>query len=200
MALCSGDPEQRCGLGLVAHGVLQGGENGALFHVGQHIRRLQLRCMVDRSFQTVMPPGSSKPKWAAGGRAPSARMETIIAVIEQPAVVRQILDHLGLPTGAASLRAPPDLPVRGTQAGPPGGQAADQPREWSYEPLFDDPPSLIRLIRRSDSRGRGAALLRSASPSPRICLIPPDTPSRRCRHSGTPGATPILGAPDPPGL
>ncbi len=32
---------------------------------------------------------------------------TVIAVIEQPAVIRQILDHLGLPTGAASLRAPP---------------------------------------------------------------------------------------------
>ena len=30
----------------------------------------------------------------------------IIAVIEQPAVVRQILKHLGLPAGAPSLRAP----------------------------------------------------------------------------------------------
>ena len=55
----------------------------------------------------------------------------IIAVIERPAVVRQILAHLGLPTGAASLRAPPD---------PPDGLAADQPREWSYEPCFDDLP------------------------------------------------------------
>ena len=58
-------------------------------------------------------------------------MMKIIAVIERPAVVRQILDHLGLPTGAASLPAPPDLP---------GAQAADPPREWSYEPLFDDLP------------------------------------------------------------
>ena len=43
----------------------------------------------------------------------------IIAVIERPAVVRQILDHLGLPAVAPSLRAPPDLA---------GGQAADHPR------------------------------------------------------------------------
>ncbi len=53
----------------------------------------------------------------------------IIAVIERPAVIRQILDHLGLPTGPASLRAPPD---------PGEGLAADQPREWSYEPVLDD--------------------------------------------------------------
>jgi len=50
----------------------------------------------------------------------------VIAVIERPAVIRQILDHLGLPTGAPQLRAPPN---------PPHDVAADQPREWSYEPL-----------------------------------------------------------------
>ena len=55
----------------------------------------------------------------------------VIAVIERLAVVRQILDHLRLPTTAPSLRAPPD---------PPDDLAADQPREWSYEPLFDDLP------------------------------------------------------------
>ncbi len=55
----------------------------------------------------------------------------IIAVIERPAVIRQILEHLGLPTGAASLRAPPD---------PGRGQTADPPREWSYEPFWDDLP------------------------------------------------------------
>lgn len=55
----------------------------------------------------------------------------VIAVIEYQAVVRQILDHLGLSTGAASLRAPPDSPE---------GQAAEPAREWSYEPLFDDLP------------------------------------------------------------
>ncbi len=49
----------------------------------------------------------------------------------RPAIVRQILAHSGLPTGAVSLRAPPD---------PARGQAADQPREWSYEPFFDDLP------------------------------------------------------------
>jgi hypothetical protein len=55
----------------------------------------------------------------------------VIAVIERPAVVRQILDHLGFPTAAPSLRAPPD---------PLDALAAQQPREWSYEPLFDDLP------------------------------------------------------------
>ncbi len=55
----------------------------------------------------------------------------IIAVIERPAVVRQILDHLGLPTVTPSLRAPPDAP---------DGLAGDHPREWSYEPCFDDLP------------------------------------------------------------
>jgi hypothetical protein len=55
----------------------------------------------------------------------------VIAVIERPAVVRHILDHLGLSTGAPSFRAPPDAPD-GLLAGPPN--------EWSYEPLFDDLP------------------------------------------------------------
>ncbi len=54
----------------------------------------------------------------------------VLAVIEQPAVVRQILKHLGLPAGAPSPRAPPDQP---------DDVAADQPREWSYEPRFDLP-------------------------------------------------------------
>ncbi len=52
----------------------------------------------------------------------------LLAVIERPAVIRQILDHLGLPSGAVSLRGPPD---------PPEGLAPDQPREWSYEPCID---------------------------------------------------------------
>ena len=46
----------------------------------------------------------------------------VIAVLERPPLVRQILTHLSLPTAAPSLRAPPD-----------------PPREWSYEPLFDLP-------------------------------------------------------------
>ena len=67
----------------------------------------------------------------------------VIAVIERPAVIRQILDHLGLPTAAPQLRAPPALPDRGTPAGPPGGQGADQVRAWSSEPFFDDLPLSI---------------------------------------------------------
>jgi hypothetical protein len=49
-----------------------------------------------------------------------------LAVIERPAVVRQILAHLGLPTTAPGLRAPADQPA---------SRMADPPREWSYEPL-----------------------------------------------------------------
>jgi hypothetical protein len=55
----------------------------------------------------------------------------VIAVIERPAIVRQILAHLGLPSIVPRLRAPPD---------PPEGPAADPPREWSYEPCFDELP------------------------------------------------------------
>jgi hypothetical protein len=55
------------------------------------------------------------------------------AADRRPAVVRQILAHLGLPTGAPSFRAPPD---------PPDGVPAGRPREWSYEPLFDLPVRL----------------------------------------------------------
>jgi hypothetical protein len=47
----------------------------------------------------------------------------VIAVIERPAIIRQILEHLGLSTAAPSFRAPPD-----------------PPRESSYEPLLDDLP------------------------------------------------------------
>jgi len=54
----------------------------------------------------------------------------VIAVIERPAIIRQILDHLGFPTAAPQLRAPPGL----------NAMTAQQPREWSYEPLFDDLP------------------------------------------------------------
>jgi hypothetical protein len=43
----------------------------------------------------------------------------IISVIERPTVSRQILDHLGLSTGAPSLRVPPDQT---------NGLAADKPR------------------------------------------------------------------------
>jgi len=52
-------------------------------------------------------------------------------VIEQPAIVRQILDHLGLPTVAPGLRALPHQP---------DGVATDPSRAWSYEPFFEDLP------------------------------------------------------------
>ena len=59
-------------------------------------------------------------------------MMRVIAVIERPAIIRQILDHLGLPMGAPSLRAPPAPSERGN------GVATGQLREWSAEPFFDD--------------------------------------------------------------
>lgn len=55
----------------------------------------------------------------------------VVAVIERPAVVRQILDHLGLPTAAPSRRAPPDQP---------DGRVAAHSRDWSYAPFLDDLP------------------------------------------------------------
>lgn len=57
----------------------------------------------------------------------------IISVIERPAVIRQILDYLGLPTVTPSLRAPPDAPDA------PDGLAGDHPHDWSYEPCSDLP-------------------------------------------------------------
>jgi len=63
--------------------------------------------------------------------APRLLSRAGLAVIERPAVIRQILDHLGLASTPPSLRAPPDQP---------DGGAAERPREWAYEPLFDDIP------------------------------------------------------------
>jgi hypothetical protein len=50
----------------------------------------------------------------------------IIAVIERPAVIRQILDHLGLATTPSSLRAPHDQPA---------GWAA---HSWTYPPFLGE--------------------------------------------------------------
>jgi hypothetical protein len=69
----------------------------------------------------------------------------VIALIDRPAVIRQILEHLGLSTAAPSLRAPPD---------PPDGLAADQLREWSYELLFDLPVRRTCLPSRGDRQAQ----------------------------------------------
>ncbi len=52
-------------------------------------------------------------------------------MIERSVVLRQILEHLVLPTRAPCFRVPP---------GQTNGLADDQPREWSYEPVSDDFP------------------------------------------------------------
>jgi len=49
----------------------------------------------------------------------------------RPAIVWQILDHLGCPTVAPTLQAPID---------PTDGPAAAYPRDWSSEPILDDLP------------------------------------------------------------
>jgi len=59
------------------------------------------------------------------------RRTKVIDEIEHPAVTRQILSCLRLRAGARPLRAHP---------GPPGALPAQEPREESDEPLFDDIP------------------------------------------------------------
>ncbi len=58
-------------------------------------------------------------------------MPKIIVVTERSAVFGQLSGRLGFPTGAANRHPPSD---------PTGGQAADPPREWSYESSLDDLP------------------------------------------------------------
>jgi len=72
------------------------------------------------------------------------------AADRRPAVIRQILDHLGLASTPPSLRAPP---------GPPDALAAQQPREWSYEPLFDLPVRRTCLPSRGDRQAQTGDLL-----------------------------------------
>ena len=99
---------------------------------------------------------------------------------------RRSFDHLGVPTRAPQLRAPP---------APPDALAAQQPREWSYEPLFDLPvprseagqtgdlpisdPACLPAGRCSHSRGQRAGLPHLAPPSLKtrqISLNPPARP------------------------
>ena len=57
--------------------------------------------------------------------------EHLSTIGKVPKFIQGILAHLGLPSIAPSLRAPPDAP---------DGLAVDQSRAWSYEPFFDDLP------------------------------------------------------------
>ena len=66
---------------------------------------------------------------AGGAPKKCSAPASAFAVFERLAIPLQILDHLGLPTEAAGLRAQPDRP---------GDQAADPTRELPYELLFDD--------------------------------------------------------------
>ena len=61
-----------------------------------------------------------------------------------------MLDHLGLPSAAPRFRAPPDSP---------DPLAAQQPREWSYEPLFDLPVRRTCLPSRGDRQAQTGDLL-----------------------------------------
>jgi hypothetical protein len=102
------------------------------------------------------------------------------AADRRPAIIRQILEHLGLSTAAPSFRVPPD---------PPDGRGADPPREWSYDLLFDLPvhrtqtgdlpvpdPACLPAGRCAHSRGRGTGLSRlifSFLKTRKIPLAPP---------------------------
>ena len=72
----------------------------------------------------------------------SARDSRIGALIEQPAMVRQILDHLGIAIPSRADRSPP---VRRTPDS--CGEAARglSAREWTYDPVEDDLPPLDPL-------------------------------------------------------
>ena len=60
----------------------------------------------------------------------------VIAVIEQPDVIRQILEHLGLAILSRAERAPPEL------ARP---LAVAEASEWTYDPVDADPPLVDSL-------------------------------------------------------
>ena len=81
-------------------------------------------------------------------------------MIERPAVIRQILDHLSLAITAANLRTLPDQP---------DGGAAEQSRERAYELLFDDLPIPDPVLVSLGLKGR------SVPPASRSIPIPQDS-------------------------
>ncbi|OGB95677.1 MAG: hypothetical protein A2Z31_08280 [candidate division NC10 bacterium RBG_16_65_8] len=60
----------------------------------------------------------------------------VIAVIEQPAVVRQLLDHLGIAVPSRADRSPPETSR---------GRAVHEAPEWTYDPVEADLPLLDPL-------------------------------------------------------
>ena len=60
----------------------------------------------------------------------------VIAMIEQPAVMRQILGHLGIPLPSRADRSPRGLA---------NGLAVHEVPEWTYGPTGDDLPPLDPL-------------------------------------------------------
>ncbi len=112
-------------------------------------------------------------------------MLKIIVVIERSAVFRQIPGHLGLPTGVASLRAPPY---------PSGARRLTRPASGPTNPPLTISPSPIRRLY---SRRRGAGLFCAASSLAPILLVPLDTSSHRGyrprRGRLPPGSCPWLG-------
>ncbi len=63
------------------------------------------------------------------------------------AAVQRVLAHLGLPTTAPGLRAPPDQPA---------GRVADPPRERSYGPFRADLPIPAPAIVWPEGAGAGS--------------------------------------------
>jgi hypothetical protein len=60
----------------------------------------------------------------------------VLAVIEQPAVIRQILEHLGLAVPSRAERPPPELTRR---------HAVAEASEWTYDPRAADLPLMDPL-------------------------------------------------------
>jgi hypothetical protein len=61
-------------------------------------------------------------------------------VIEQPAVVRQILDHLDIAVRSRADRSPPVRRTPDSCGEAAGHLAVSEVPEWTYEPVEDDLP------------------------------------------------------------
>ena len=60
--------------------------------------------------------------------------------IEQPAVVRQILDHPGIPLPSSTYRSPPLRRTPDSCGEAAGYLGVSEVAEWTYEPVKDDLP------------------------------------------------------------
>jgi hypothetical protein len=62
------------------------------------------------------------------------------AAYRQPAMVRQILGHLGIPLPSRAYRSPPVRRTPDSCGEPANGLAVHEVPEWTYGPVEDDLP------------------------------------------------------------